>query len=652
VTTTTSTTTTTLPSVPGPGCADGTREGLVDSTAHPDIAACAGIWQGPVGNGGILCEEGWGVCSPEDLSVLQTVDYTEASAFAGCFAYDAAEDNNPCMPCRGDAGADDMAGMGQACQYHASGAPSCISSGRVDATCCDDSASGTACQFKPGLTTGVVCCRQSATTSTSTTTTSTTTTSSTTTTTLAAACQTAADCDDGDPCNGTEGCVDGRCLVARGLASTCQSADPIAVVTRFHGDAVDFCNTASRTVESSVPVGHAPWGIAWQPDRKRIFVTNRQDASVSVVDTVTRAVVATIDVGTQPLGVAVHPFLPRAYVAAYGDDVVDVIDTTTLAVVDTIHVGNGPAGLAVHPAGGRLYVANYLDGTVSAIDVPTGHVVATVPTPALPVGVAVHPAGTKVYVTCLKDRQVAVLGTVSDTVLGVMRVGRRPVGIAFDHTGTRAYVTNSSDDTLTVVDAAADRVLTKTGVGHFPLGVAVTGEGAVWIANSRDDAMSVVGPGGTTASVPIADTPVAIGDFIGTPPDDCPTAPLPCDDANPFTGDACQAGLGCQQQPTSGVLGLHAGVDAIGEIVGDASGDPLLALLAGELPALQSALSAAETGGDRGTLRLVRRTLKPLLQTLERAKRHGALGATGARLLDIVRGTRAQLKQLAHHGRR
>src|SRR5262249_27040048 len=153
---------------------------------------------------------------------------------------------------------------------------------------------------------------------------------------------------------------------------------------------------------------------------------------------------------------------------------------------------------------------------------------------------------------------------------------------------------------------------------------------------SRDDAMSVVGTGGTTATVPIADTPVAIGEFIGTPPDDCPTAPLPCDDANPFTGDACQAGVGCQQQPTTGVLGLHAGVDAIGQIIGDANGDPLLEQLAGELPALQSALSAAETGGDRASLRLVRRTLKPLLQTLERAKRHHTLGPTGARLLDVV----------------
>jgi YVTN family beta-propeller protein len=610
-----------------------------------------------VSNGSVLCAAGWSVCAPGDPA-LQEVTYQDALGFGGCFAYDAAQDNYACQACTGTAAADDMAGMGSACGFKQGNAGSCIPGGRVDTVCCADYASGTACQFKPGLTTGAVCCHTPAsttstttgTTASSTSTTSTTTTSSTTTTTEPAACTTAADCDDGDPCNGVEGCVGGRCLAPRGVGgTTCPAGDPIAVVSRFRANAVAFCNTRTRTVETSVAVGKSPWGIAWQPDGRRVFVTNRDSDTVSVLDAVARTVVGTVSVDGQPLGVAVHPFLPRAYVSSYDEDTVNVVDTASLAVVARIKVGRGPSGIAVHPAGARVYVANYVEGTVSVIDAATNVVVGTVPTPPLPVGIAVHPAGTKVYVACLKDRQLAVVGTVSDSVLRIVQVGRRPIGVAFEPGGARAYVTNSADATVTVLDADADRVVAKVDVGKFPIGVAVAAGGGVWVADSRDGTMSVVGTGGTAASVPIADTPVAIGDFIGTPPDGCPRAPLPCDDANPFTGDACHAGVGCTQTAIPGPSGLHAGVAGIQTILADpgTADDPVVADVRSALPALESAVAAAETGGDRSALRLVRRTLKPILKTLERAKRHGTLGAAGARLLDIAREARRDLKRVA-----
>lgn len=52
-----------------------------------------------------------------------------------------------------------MAGIGQACAHKSLGQTSCISGGRIDASCCVDSHFHTACHFKPGLMTGVICCR-------------------------------------------------------------------------------------------------------------------------------------------------------------------------------------------------------------------------------------------------------------------------------------------------------------------------------------------------------------------------------------------------------------------------------------------------------------------------------------------------------------
>jgi YVTN family beta-propeller protein/cysteine-rich repeat protein len=486
----------------------------------------------------------------------------------------------------------------------------------------------------------------SSTTTTSTSSTTTTSTSSTTTTTLRS-CTTAAECDDGDPCNGGERCEGGFCFAQRGAAPSCTEARPVAVVTAFQGDSVALVDARTLAVEATIPVGRAPWGVAWQPDGTRVFVTNREDRSVSVVDPLAGDVVTTIGVGRQPLGIAVHPFLPRAYVTNYDDGTVSVVDTATLAVVDTIAVARGPAAVAVHPAGGRLYVSNYIDGTVSVVDVDAARVVATVPVPDLPLGVAVHPAGTKVYVVSHRGRMVTVIGTVSDTVLSRVRVGRKPAGVAFDPAGTRAYVSNAGDDSLTVIDTATDTVTGEIPVGDFPLGVAVTDTGDVWSCDGDADQVTVVGDA-QTAAVGVPGAPVSMGLFIGALPDECPAPALACDDANPLTGDACQPGVGCTHQPLAGVRGIGQAVAALVELAGDPGldGDPLVGQVRSVLPGVQSAVQAAETGGDKASITLAQRSLAPLMKVLGQARRQGALGAAGARLLDVAREIRQQLRRL------
>jgi hypothetical protein len=154
----------TATSDPAEGCADGTREGLEDSAAYPDVAACAGTWTGTVDQAQDLCAGGWHVCLGSEPA-LTAVAFTDGISFCGCFALDAAQDNYVCHPgCEAAvaAGVDtaaniDMAGLGATCNYQFSGAGSCITGGRIDAS----ENSGTGCNFTDGLT-GVVCCRDTA----------------------------------------------------------------------------------------------------------------------------------------------------------------------------------------------------------------------------------------------------------------------------------------------------------------------------------------------------------------------------------------------------------------------------------------------------------------------------------------------------------
>ncbi|MFO0600231.1 MAG: carboxypeptidase regulatory-like domain-containing protein [Myxococcaceae bacterium] len=150
------------------GCADGTREGFIDQTQWPNVAACAGAWTGAIttSSADSLCGANFHVCEPTDLE-LRAVTADDALAFPGCFAYRASNDGfDGCEPlvCSGDPAHDDMAGVGRTClslngvaHRGDGGITSCLAGGaRFDATCCAASVNGAGCQQT--TQSGVVCC--------------------------------------------------------------------------------------------------------------------------------------------------------------------------------------------------------------------------------------------------------------------------------------------------------------------------------------------------------------------------------------------------------------------------------------------------------------------------------------------------------------
>jgi hypothetical protein len=150
------------------GCLDGTREGFIDESAWPDIAACAGTWSGELVDPGAdgLCSVGFHVCAHDDQE-LARVTFADAIAFNGCFAYRASNDGfDGCEPleCTGNAQRDDMAGLGRTCRLlsgvqerGAGPGTSCLADGsRLDARCCAASLEGLGC--RQTTQSGVVCC--------------------------------------------------------------------------------------------------------------------------------------------------------------------------------------------------------------------------------------------------------------------------------------------------------------------------------------------------------------------------------------------------------------------------------------------------------------------------------------------------------------
>ena len=103
-------------------------------------------------------------------------------------------------------------------------------------------------------------------------------------------------------------------------------------------------------------------------DGRRVYVSNGNNDSISVIDTATRQVVAEVKLrlpppldrlrGLIPFGLALSPDGRRLYVAEAGLNAVGIIDTETLKVLGHLPVGWFPSKVAVSPDGRHLAVAN------------------------------------------------------------------------------------------------------------------------------------------------------------------------------------------------------------------------------------------------------------------------------------------------------
>ncbi|XP_064630030.1 uncharacterized protein LOC135488959 [Lineus longissimus] len=138
-----------------PGCADGVRQGL---HSFKRIAACSGEWRGHITNADHLCAAGWRVCSHEDRKLLKEITWRDATEFGGCFAFNAAQDGGNCHECRDHLEKDDLAAVGRGCPHQNYGQSSCITGGKIDASCCVDTHFNKSCIYQPGLMSGVLCC--------------------------------------------------------------------------------------------------------------------------------------------------------------------------------------------------------------------------------------------------------------------------------------------------------------------------------------------------------------------------------------------------------------------------------------------------------------------------------------------------------------
>lgn len=266
------------------------------------------------------------------------------------------------------------------------------------------------------------------------------------------------------------------------------------------------------TVKIGAGLNGLDQGIAIDSARNRIYATNSDDGTVSLIDGSANppAVIATVAVATNPLSVAVDSGGNRVYVAS--SSAVTILDGTSAAILGRVSL-SGTAGavavdatahkayvaesgsqvaviagtvleteillsLAVSPKaiavvdGSRVYAAYSGSGIVSIIDISRSRPVEVdrIFNLRTPSALAIDSATGRLYVAEAGANRVSVWTRDGAPVASEIAVQRLPSSIAIDTTGRRAYVTDTLLDGLTILNTD-----TLASAGRVPLGTVSSG---------------------------------------------------------------------------------------------------------------------------------------------------------------------------------
>jgi YVTN family beta-propeller protein len=245
-----------------------------------------------------------------------------------------------------------------------------------------------------------------------------------------------------------------------------------------------------------------------------VYVSNRHDATVSVIDEGTATVIATIPVGNRPEGVGITPDNAYVYVANVNDGTVSVIQTSSNTVIATVTVGSSPTDVKVAPNGVTAYVTNLGSGNITPITVSTNTAGTPIglPSGAQPNAITILHDGSYAYIT---DNALGVDYLNLSTLLSASITLTAPGPIALDVTPNNlfVYVTCGTGGTVPVIATASNTVIAdiSTGITGQPQSVSCTPDGtAAWVSSSNGSVFVI----STASNTVIRTVTVASGDVL------------------------------------------------------------------------------------------------------------------------------------------
>jgi YVTN family beta-propeller protein len=216
-------------------------------------------------------------------------------------------------------------------------------------------------------------------------------------------------------------------------------------------------------LEATIPVGHTPTSILWNPTSNKVYVCNEQSGSVSVISGATNQVVATITGMDYPVGLAWNSVRNKVYCTDGEGNRLVVIDGVGDSVLARVHVSGWPNKMTYNSALDKLYIACNDNQRVVVVDGATDDVLTTIAMGSDPFWPVWSPTTNRVFCPLDIDLDsVAIINCWTDERVGAVAVGRmlsrlcwNPVnGLVYANCEDAVYAL-STDGTAVVATIAA-----------------------------------------------------------------------------------------------------------------------------------------------------------------------------------------------------
>lgn len=230
-----------------------------------------------------------------------------------------------------------------------------------------------------------------------------------------------------------------------------------------------------RKFLKKLPAGSDPEEFAVSQDGGKLYISNEDVATASVLDIADGRIEAIIRVKQEPEGVALTPDGRFVYVTCETGGEIFIIDTQQNKAVAELTVGGRPRTVAFLPDGSRAYIPSETAGTLHIVDTVKHEILKTIQLPdgSRPMGTAMSADGKRLYVSNGRAGTVCVIDPVAGKVLKTIPVGKRPWGLGISPDGQLLYVADGPSNEVSVIDLDAEEEIGRIAVGQGPWGVAI-----------------------------------------------------------------------------------------------------------------------------------------------------------------------------------
>jgi YVTN family beta-propeller protein len=241
-------------------------------------------------------------------------------------------------------------------------------------------------------------------------------------------------------------------------------------------DGIGVLDVATRKLHGKLNAGSDPEEFALSKDGHRIYISNEDTKTASVISIGSGKLEHIVPVGQEPEGVTTTPDGKQFYVTCEAGGDIYVVDTQTYSAVAHFKINGRPRSVAFLSDGSIGFIPSESAGELNIIDSVKFKVLKTITLPAgsRPMKVKLSPDESRLYVSNGRAGTIAVFDAHSYQLLDTIKVGTRPWGIGISPDGKRLFSANGPSNDVSVVDLTTNKEISRVKAGSSPWGIAIT----------------------------------------------------------------------------------------------------------------------------------------------------------------------------------